>query len=267
MKRFIYSFYGIFSYCLFLVVFSYFVFWENNILVPTGVDKGDAPNLFKALIINILLIALFFVPHSVMARKSFKAWWITVIPKALERSTYVLVSSSLMAVWIYFWQPIPLIIYDLTDSWLGTFLMILSFFGFGLAVFCTFLINHFDLFGLKQIYYAINNKKESPYKFVTPLLYRLVRHPLYFSFMIAFWCNPLLTVGHLLLALMATVYTMVGIGYEEKDLSELFGETYDLYAEKTPKLLPFVLKSKPFLFMAGLTLLSLFLAYLIGPVQ
>jgi len=220
-----------------------------------------------AIIIDLFLIALFFVPHSVMARKSFKAWWTTIIPKALERSTYVLVSSSLMAVWIFFWQPIPITLYDLSDSWAGTFLMILSFSGFVLAVFCTFLINHFDLFGLKQVYYALLNKKKGAYQFATPLLYRLVRHPLYFSFMIAFWCNPICTIGHLLLAVFATVYTLIGIEYEETDLKQLFGETYETYSRETPKLLPSLLKSRAFFFVTGWTTVSLFLAYLIGPVR
>ena len=244
MKQTFFFIYGVIAYTIFLVVYSYFVLWENNTLVPTGVDFGARLPLFQSILVDTLVMALFFVPHSLMARKSFKAWWTKLIPEAIERSTYILFSSLLMGIWIYFWQPIPIVLYDLSGSWMGKTLLAISFIGFGLTVFSTFLINHFELFGLQQVYQALNNQIGKPYQFVTPLLYKLVRHPLYFSFMIAFWVNPILTVGHLLLASLVTIYTLIGIEYEEKDLKEVFGKQYEAYLQKTPKLIPVLFKFK-----------------------
>ncbi len=266
MKRLLNYGYALVSYIFFLLVYGYFILWENNTIVPVRIDQGTSDSLPEALLTNILLMAIFFVPHSIMARNWFKTWWTKIISPILERSTYVLISSLLMANWIYFWRPIPIVIYDLSESWIGTFLMICSFFGFFLAVFSTFLINHFDLFGLKQIIHVFRPKKETPYRFVTPLLYQIVRHSLYLGFIIAFWSNSEFTIGHLLFSSLATVYTLIGIDYEEKDLKQEFGETYKKYSQAIPKLIPSIMRSKAFLFVISFLILGLFLAYLLGPI-
>ncbi len=268
MKKVIFGLYGGIAYLLFLGVFSYLTLWENNLLTPTQIDTGGTDQmLWMKLGINVMLLLLFFVPHSVMARKWFKEWWTQYIPKELERSTYVFTASALLGLVVVFWQPIPITIYDLSGSWVGSALTALSFIGFGLVVWSSFQINHFDLFGLKQVYMAVANKEQRSYTFVTPFLYKLARHPLYLGLLIAFWCNAQLTAGHLLFSGLATAYIFVGTSYEEKDLRAEFGARYNEYASTTPKFLPSVFRFKAAAFMAGIMAVGLVAGYLIGPIQ
>ena len=239
MSRILLFLYGLISYIIFLTVYCYFILWENNTFVPTGIDDTAQLSWPLAVVIDLLLMALFFIPHSIMARQRFKQWWTTIIPPAIERTTYVLVSTILMATWVYLWQPIDFVLYDWRGTMAGQALGFLSFLGFGITVLSTFLINHFEFFGLEQVFRNFTGRPGRTYRFVTPLLYKLVRHPLYLGFMIAFWCNPVLTVGHLLFSTVVTVYTFFGIQLEEKDLHETFGEEYAAYSRETPMLIPF----------------------------
>jgi methanethiol S-methyltransferase len=242
MKKIIYTLYAGFCYAVFLVTFLYLVGFVENLLVPRSVDSIDeaaAGHWFTALLINLGLISLFGIQHSVMARQGFKQKWKQFIPAPVERSTYVLFTSIVLVFLYRFWQPLPFIIWDLSESAAGTVLLTVSFIGWGIVLLSTFLINHFHLFGLYQVYQFITKKVQHSDTFSTPLLYRIMRHPLYLGFLIAFWAAPVMTAGHLFFALAMTAYILIGIHHEEKDLVNTHGESYKQYAEQTPKLIPF----------------------------
>ena len=190
-------------------------------------------------------MTLFAVQHSVMARKPFKQWWTQFVPHAIERSTYVLLSSLALMLLFWQWRPIPSVVWEITNPTLATAAVAVSLFGWVIVFAATFLINHFELFGLQQVILNLIGKVVRRRRsFRTPLLYKLVRHPLYLGFVIAFWATPVMTVGHLLFAGVTTAYILVAISLEERDLIELFGDEYRRYRERVAMLLPFIPPSK-----------------------
>jgi protein-S-isoprenylcysteine O-methyltransferase Ste14 len=238
MGRFVALVYGLVSYLIFFVTFLYALGFVSGIVVPKTIDNGPAAPLAEAVIVNILLMSLFAVQHSVMARPAFKQWWTRFVPKSVERSTYVLLASLALALLCWQWRPMPQIIWHVGNPMLAKAVLGLSFLGWFIVLTSTFLINHFELFGLHQVAANLGGKPMPAPKFRSPLYYKLVRHPLYFGFVLAFWSAPTMTVGHLLFAAVTTAYIVVGILLEERDLVDMFGDEYRRYRERVPMLLP-----------------------------
>ncbi|MEN8159077.1 MAG: methanethiol S-methyltransferase [Myxococcota bacterium] len=229
--------YGVACYSIFFVTFLYLIGWTTNLVVPTSVDSGTAGNVAVALIVNAALVAIFGLQHSVMARPGFKAAITRVIPQPLERPTYVLASSAAFVLMFAAWRPIPTALWQ-TEGVLATVLQAGAFAGFGMVLVTTFLIDHFDLFGLRQVWLAWRGKPYTEKRFVTPGPYRYIRHPLYVGWIIAFWATPTLTVGHALVAVGMTAYILVAIRYEERDLLAMLGEPYRRWRAATPMFFP-----------------------------
>ncbi len=239
MKKNLTLAYGIAAYLIFFGTFLYLIGFVGDLWVPKSVDRAGFGSALLAWLGNLLWIGLFGIQHSVMARPSFKAWWTRLIPKPAERSTYVLIASLLLIALFRFWEPIPRVIWDLGGSPLGFLLSALFWFGWALVLFSTYLINHFDLFGLRQVYLYWRGEAYKPVPFKITVLYRYTRHPLMLGFLVAFWAAPLMTVGHLLFAVGMTAYILIGIYFEERNLLESFGDTYRRYQAETPMLAPF----------------------------
>jgi protein-S-isoprenylcysteine O-methyltransferase Ste14 len=229
--------YGIACYSVFFVTFLYLIGWVTGLAVPFAIDSAPRSGALVALAVDVALIALFGVQHSVMARPAFKRWLTKVVPASIERSTYVLASTAALILLIAAWQPIPFAIWR-TEGALATALQAGSLLGFGIVLYSTFLIDHFDLFGLRQVFLAWRAQPYTEKRFVTPQLYRFVRHPLYVGWMIAFWCTPVLSVGHALFASGLTMYILIAIRYEERDLAAMLGEPYRRWRETTPMFVP-----------------------------
>ena len=238
MKRVLAFGYGVLAYVLFLGTFLYAIAFVGNLGVPTSVDRGKPASTLTALVIDALLLGLFAVQHSVMARYGFKQGWTRVVSWYLERSTYVLAASVALAVVLWQWRPIPTMIWDLRGTAAGSVLGVLFWVGWAILLWSTFLIDHFELFGLVQVWDYFKGKKFQRPAFVTPSLYQWVRHPLYLGFVIAFWSAPVMTAGHLLFSIATTGYILVGIYFEERDLVRTFGETYVEYKRQVPMLIP-----------------------------
>jgi len=238
MKKYIFMIYGIISYLIFLVTFLYGVGFIGNFIVPKTIDYGYQGGTGYAILINILLLVVFAVQHSVMARQSFKKRWTKIIPKPVERSTYVLASSLVLILLFAFWRPIPGVLWNFQDTPVAPLLTALYFVGWLMVLVGTFLINHFSLFGLQQVYMDLKNRKMEQSGFVMPFLYKVVRHPMMLGFIIAFWATPKMTIGHLIFAAATTGYILVGIQLEERDLVEHLGEDYRRYQEKVPQIIP-----------------------------
>jgi len=238
MSAFLSLFYGVAVYGLFLVTFNYAVGFVGNIAVPKAIDTGVAGPLAPALIVDVLLLGVFAVQHSVMARRGFKRWWTRIVPHALERSTFVLFASLALLLLYWQWRPIPSPIWTVTDRTGVALLNALFWLGWALAVGSTFLIDHFELFGLSQVFARAFNRPEPAPQFKTPVFYRYVRHPIYLGFLFAFWATPAMTGGHLLFALATTGYLLIGIYFEERDLIHQFGEQYRRYRTQVGMLLP-----------------------------
>ena len=238
MGRILIFIYGVVAYLAFAASFLYAAAFVSNVLVPTSIDTGIASPPAIAAIIDLGLMALFAVQHSVMARQGFKRWWTKLVPEAMERSTYVLASSVALALLLWQWRPIPVVVWWVHDPDLGMFLLGLQLAGWLIAGFSTFLISHFELFGLAQVARNLMRRQAAPGKFRTPLFYRFVRHPLYLGFAIAFWSTPAMSVGHLLFAVVTTAYIFVGIALEERDLMAFFGDEYRRYRMRVPMLFP-----------------------------
>jgi protein-S-isoprenylcysteine O-methyltransferase Ste14 len=234
--------YGIASYAAFLVAILYAIGFIGNLWVPKSIDTGSAGSVAEALIVDALLLGIFAIQHSVMARPAFKRWWTRIIPHESERSTFVLVSSLLLLLLYWQWQPIPAQIWHVEGEPGRWALMGVSWLGWGIVFFSTFLINHFNLFGLQQVFAALRKRDLPDPEFRTPLLYKLVRHPLMMGFLLAFWATPDMTAGHLLFAAMTTGYILVALQFEERDLIKLFGMAYQEYRRRVPMLVPFLPK-------------------------
>jgi len=238
MKRSGIFLYGILSYAFFLVVFLAFIDFLGNFILPKTIDSGTVAPLGKSILINVGLIALFGIPHSIMARQSFKRWWTRFIPPAAERSAYVLQSSVVLALLMVEWRPIPQLVWYVENEVARNLLWGLFGLGWAVVLVATFLISHFELFGLQQVSEYIRQRPISEPGFKTPGLYKLVRHPLQLGLAIAFWATPEMSVGHALFAIGMTIYMLIGLDFEERALIQKFGERYRTYQSKTPRLIP-----------------------------
>lgn len=238
MRRFLILTYGLVSYSVFFASFLYAIGFVGGFATPTILDGQPTASVVQALLINLGLLALFGVQHSVMARPAFKRWWTRLIPVAAERSTYVLFSSLLMFGLFAFWQPIGGEIWKVTDSVGRSVLYGLYAFGWALLLYATFVINHFDLFGLRQVWLEFRGRPYTKLLFTEPALYRMVRHPLYVAWTIIFWATPTMTVAHLVFAIMTTAYMLVAIQFEERDLVAEHGEAYRAYRRRVPMMIP-----------------------------
>jgi len=238
MKKLIFFIYGIICYVIFFGSFLYAIGFVGNYIVPKSIDSAPQVSLTQALLTNAILLGLFAIPHSVMARQGFKKWWTKFVPETIERSTYVLFSSLLLLLLFWKWEPMGGVIWSVENESTILFLNILSFAGWFIVLISTFLINHFDLFGLRQVYFYLAGKEFSGYKFSTPLFYKFVRHPLYLGFIIAFWATPTMSAAHLLFAIGTTAYILLAIQFEEKDLTNAYGEQYTNYKSKVSMIIP-----------------------------
>jgi len=238
MRRFIVFLYGLAAYLVFFVTILYAIGFVSGLAVPKTIDTGPVVPLTDALVVNLLLMSLFAVQHSVMARKEFKQWWTQYVPKSVERSTYVLLASLALLLLFWQWRPIPTVIWQIADPQIAMTVTALSLTGWVLVFTATFLINHFELFGLHQVMNNLVGREMPAARFRTPVLYKVVRHPIYLGFIIAFWVTPTMTAGHMLFATMTTAYIFVGILLEERDLVVLFGDEYRRYRERVSMLVP-----------------------------
>src|SRR5882757_1153664 len=230
--------YGVVAYLIFLVSFLYAVGFVSQMIVPKNIDTGPASPLSSALVINLLLMSIFAVQHSGMARQGFKRVFARFASPAIERSSYVLLASLALLLLYWQWRPIPAIVWHIENP-VGAGAMIAGqFTGWLIVLYSTFLISHFELFGLTQVVTNFAGRMIAPATFKTPGLYRLIRHPIYLGFIIAFWSTPIMTQGHLLFAAVTTAYIFVGIYLEERDLVSIFGDEYRRYRERVAMLLP-----------------------------
>jgi protein-S-isoprenylcysteine O-methyltransferase Ste14 len=237
-KRITTFIYGLISYLLFLGTFLYAIGFIGNLVVPKSIDSGRTGPLSEALLINAALLTLFAVQHSVMARPWFKRAWTRLVPKPAERSTYVLLSSLALLLLFWQWQPIGGVVWTVEQPVMQMVIYGLYAIGWLLVLSSTFLINHFDLFGLRQVFLYLIGRPYTQLKFGTPILYRHVRHPLYLGWLFAFWSTPTMTVAHLVFAIATTAYIFVAIQLEEKDLMDTFGDDYRRYKKTVPMIIP-----------------------------
>ena len=235
---FIAAVYGFVCYVVFLGSFLYAIGFVGNLIVPKAIDSGPSTALPEAFLVNLMLLGLFAVQHSVMARPGFKAVWTRIVPRSVERSTYVLISSLLLALICWKWQAIPTVVWDVTSSPLNTFLLVLFALGWLILLLSTFMINHFDLFGLRQVYLRARGLEYTPLNFTQRAFYKFVRHPIMLGFVIAFWATPRMSVGHLVFSIATTGYIMVGIFLEERDLARYHSAEYEAYRARVPMLFP-----------------------------
>jgi methanethiol S-methyltransferase len=229
--------YGVVSYLIFFVTFLYAIGFVEDLVVPRTIDIGPVTPWPQALVINLVLMSVFAIQHSVMARPAFKQWWTQFVPASVERTTYVLAARAL-ALLLWQWRPMPAIVWHVADPNIALAITVLSFIGWFIVLTSTFLINHFELFGLHQVANNFAGRPMPAVRFRTPLFYHFVRHPIYLGFIIAFWAAPTMTAGHLLFATVTTAYILVGIQLEERDLIALFGDQYRAYKQRVSMLVP-----------------------------
>ncbi len=232
--------YGLLAYAAFLVTILYAIGFVTNLGVPKSINSGIPDSTMQAVLINLSLLGAFAIQHTIMARPGFKKWWTTIIPRPIERSTFVLVASALLLLLFWQWRPLTGVIWQVQSAILRSGLQALSMLGWGIVFYSSFLIDHFDLFGLRQVYLHLRGRPYEHHGFVTPAIYRLVRNPLMLGFLIAFWSTPDMTHGHLLFAITTTLYILVGIQFEERDIARILGQPYQDYRERTRMLIPFL---------------------------
>ena len=231
--------YGVVCYCIFFGTFLYAIGFVGNIFVPKSLDSGPETGLLQAALINLGLLTIFALQHSIMARPGFKKTWSAIVAEPIERSTYVLFTSAALILLFTYWQPMGGIVWEVTNPTGWTVLYGMFGFGWLLVLVSTFLINHFDLFGLRQVWLYFRNTEYTPLPFGTPGPYKLIRHPLYLGWLFAFWSTPTMTVAHLLFAIVTTAYILVAIQFEERDLKKFLGQAYVDYCKKVPMIIPF----------------------------
>ena len=238
MARFIAFIYGVFAYLVFGLSFLYAIGFVSGYVVPTTLNVGKAASPVAAVIFDLLVLGVFAIQHSGMARQAFKRWLTRLVTPAVERSTYVLASSLALVLIFWQWRPITAQVWQVDSPGFAELLIALSWVGWVIVVSGTFQISHFELFGLSQVTNNLLNRPAPEPELRTPLYYRFVRHPLYLGFILAFWCTPSMTAGHLLFAAVTTAYILVGIMFEERDLIAVFGEEYRRYRKRVPMLIP-----------------------------
>lgn len=243
MRRSVFLLYGIIAYLAFFGTILYAIGFVGNLFVPKSIDGNPETPLAMAILVNASLLLLFALQHSIMARPAFKKWWTRIVPEPIERSTFVLLASLCLMLMMWQWQPIGGIVWSVENKIVQTILMITYLIGWAIVFVSTFLINHFDLFGLRQVWLHFTGKSYTPLPFRLPLFYRYVRHPLYLGFLIAFWSASVMTVAHFLFALLTTGYILTAIRFEEKDLITHFGEKYRMYKKWVPMIIPFSKKN------------------------
>jgi protein-S-isoprenylcysteine O-methyltransferase Ste14 len=244
MSRFGIFTYGLLSYAVFLGVFVYAIGFIGGFMTPTMLDGAPTMPVVMALAVDLALLTLFAVQHSGMARPAFKRWFTKFVPEAAERSTYVLATSLLLVGLFVMWQPVGGVVWDAPEGVVRTIITVFYMLGWALLLYTTFLIDHFDLFGLKQVWRALLAKPYVPPQFHTPSLYRVVRHPLYIGWLLIFWFAPTMTIAHLVFAAVTTAYILVAIQFEERDLVDAFGDKYENYRKRTPMLIPKVMPER-----------------------
>lgn len=240
MKKTLVFTYGILCYAVFLGTFLYAIGFVGNIVVPKTIDSGTPAKGALGVIINITLLSLFALQHSIMARPAFKRWWVKIIGPEIERSTYVLFASLALILLFWQWRPYDAVMWKADNGLINWIVTCLYVAGWIIVLLSTFMINHFDLFGLKQVFYHFKNKPLEDLEFKSNWFYRIVRHPIMLGFLIAFWATPLMTVGHFIFTLTTTLYILIAIKFlEERDLEKSIGAEYTAYKKKVPMLLPF----------------------------
>jgi len=236
--------YGVIAYTVFFLTFLYAIAFVGNYYVPLSIDFPRGTFSPAALLIDAVLLGLFAIQHSGMARQGFKKWWTKTIPAPIERSTYVLIASLVLDLLFWQWRPMDESIWTVQNTAGAYALQGLCFLGWLIVLTSTFMVSHFDLFGLRQVAIYAKGQPYKPVEFKTRMLYRIVRHPLYTGFLIAFWATPKMTLGHLVFAIATTGYILVAIQLEEKDLTAAFGTTYENYREQTSMLVPLAKRSR-----------------------
>ncbi|QHE66727.1 methanethiol S-methyltransferase [Rhodococcus sp. WAY2] len=230
--------YGMVVYAIFLIVFVYAIGWVEGLVVPHTIDDGPGAPVVVAVVIDLALLTVFAMQHSVMARPWFKRRWTRIVPQPMERSTYVLFATAALALLMWQWRPLPEQIWNVETTWIRVALYAVSLGGWALVLAATFAIDHFDLFGLRQVLRNQSGKSALPSAFRTPMLYRVIRHPLYAGFVIAFWVAPTMSWGRLLFAVGTTGFILVAVRFEEHDLVDTFGDDYRTYRTRVPMLVP-----------------------------
>lgn len=245
MKKTVIVLYGVIAYLVFFASFLYAIGFVGNFIVPKTIDSGTGVFTLRSFIIDAILLGIFAIQHSVMARPGFKKWWTKFVSPVIERSTYVLLSSLALFLLYWKWHPMTSSIWDAGNGALAMVLNILFYLGWLIVLLSTFMVSHFDLFGLKQVFLNFQNKQYEHPKFVTNYFYTIIRHPIMLGFIIAFWAAPVMTLGHLIFSIATTLYILIAIKYfEEKDLAKFIGDKYIEYQKKVPMIIPFTGGSK-----------------------
>ena len=238
IKKISYYLFGIIICCYFWATFAYAVGFFMNVIVPKSIDSGQEGPLSRALLINFLLLSAFGIQHSVMARENFKKWWTKLIPEPIERSTYVLFASAIVWLTMMFWQPMTGLVWEIQNTYLKLMIYAVFFMGALISVHSIFVLDHFDYVGLRQIYLHFKKGQYVPLEFKTPTLYKYIRHPMTIGILIFFWATPTMTVGHILFAAGMTIYAVIGLKFEERDLIKKYGGNYTTYKQQVRMFLP-----------------------------